>query len=221
MLLPTEYVTFPARQSRSEFVAHRFADYLKGSVLDVGCFEAPLREMLRPLPYTGIDFVGKPDIQVDLEKVERLPFADAAFGCVICIDVLEHLDNLHVVFAELGRVSQRHVIVSLPNCWCDARRPIERGKGHFGHYGLPLQRPPDRHKWFFSLTEARLFVEGKAREFGLGLEDVFGTEKPRNALLRLVRSVRYAGEQYQNRYSQTLWAVLRKAGNGTGRGGVR
>ena len=210
MRLQTEYVTFPSRKDRSEFVARRFADYLNVSVLDVGCYEAPLREILRGVPYTGIDIAGNPDREVDLEKTERLPFEAGAFGCVLCIDVLEHLDNLHAVFAELVRISDRYVIVSFPNCWCDARRPIERGAGHFAHYGLPEQRPQDRHKWFFSITEAREFVEAKVHGSGLELEDMFVTEKPRMALVRLLRRIRFPGERYQNRYSQTLWAVLRK-----------
>jgi 2-polyprenyl-3-methyl-5-hydroxy-6-metoxy-1,4-benzoquinol methylase len=111
MHLHTEYVAFPARQDRSAFVARRFAEYLNGSVLDVGCYEAPLREILGSVSYTGIDVVGRPDIEVNLEKAERLPFEDSAFRCVLCIDVLEHLDNLHAVFAELVRVAQCHVIV--------------------------------------------------------------------------------------------------------------
>ena len=214
MHLHTEYVTFPERKNRSEFVARRFADLLQGSVLDVGCYEAPLKELIRSVPYIGIDIAGKPDKEIDLEKSDRLPFKDNEFQCVLCIDVLEHLDNLHAVFAELVRVTQRHLIVSLPNCWCDARRPIERGVGHFGHYGLPTQRPQDRHKWFISLTEARQFVEAKTQEFNMKLEDMFVTEKPRRALVRWLRRIRYPGERYHNRYSQTLWVVLRKARHG-------
>lgn len=210
MRLQTEYVAFPLRKNRSEFVARRFSKYLIGSVLDVGCYEAPLREIISSISYIGIDVAGKPDIIVDLEKAERLPFEDSSFECVLCIDVLEHLDNLHSMFEELVRVSQRYLIVSLPNCWRDARRPIERGTGRFKHYGLPVQRPQDRHKWFFSLAEARQFIEAKTQEHSLKLVDISVTEKPKSALIRLLRRVRYPGERYQNRYSQTLWAVLRK-----------
>jgi hypothetical protein len=208
--LPTVFVSFPTRESRSRFVGARFAPYLTGPVLDVGCFEAPLRSIVGPARYTGIDVAGTPDIKVDLERVDRLPFDDNAFTCVLCIEVLEHLDNLHAIFDELVRVSSRHVIVSLPNCWCDARQPLGRGRGHFGHYGLPLQKPLDRHKWFFSLGEAREFVEGKARQLGLRCQELFVTEKPRPGVVRLLRKLRYPGERYRNRYSQTLWAVLEK-----------
>ncbi len=211
MRLPTELITFPTRSSRSAYVARRFAPQLQESVLDVGCYEAALRDHLPGIAYTGIDVAGKPDLVLDLEKAERLPFADGSFACVVCVDVLEHLDNLHAMFAELVRVSRRHVIVSLPNCWRDARRPIERGQGGFAHYGLPAHKPQDRHKWFFSLTEARSFFAAKATEFALRSDELFVTEKPSPALVRLLRSVRHPGERYQNRYSQTLWAVMTRS----------
>jgi SAM-dependent methyltransferase len=210
MPLPSVYVFFPSRESRSRFVCARFAEYLNERVLDIGCFEAPLRDLLSSATYTGVDIAGHPDISLDLERIERLPFDDGTFKCVLCIDVLEHLDNLHVIFDELVRVSKQYVIVSLPNCWGGARRPIGRGRGRFGHYGLSLQKPQDRHKWFFSLSEARQFVEGKAEELGLRLKDMFVTEKPRINLVRLLRRIRYPGDRYHNRYSHTLWAVLEK-----------
>jgi SAM-dependent methyltransferase len=209
--LPAEFVSFPTRDSRSRFVATRFAKYLVNStLLDVGCFEAPLRELLPSCTYTGVDIAGRPDIVLNLEKTARLPFEDGQFDIVLCIEVLEHLDNLHTVFSEIVRVARKYTLVSLPNCWCDARRPIEKGRGHFGHYGLPSQKPLDRHKWFFDLSEAREFMQKKAEELGLHVEEMFVTEKPRNAAVNFFRKIRYRGADFQNRYSGTLWTLLRK-----------
>ena len=208
MNLDIEYTSFPERADRSRYVADRFRQYLQGRVLDVGCFEAPLRELLSDAEYTGIDFVGKPDIECNLEECEKLPFETGEFDCVICIDVLEHLDNLHLIFNELIRVSKKHIIVSLPNCWRDARKPIESGQGSFVHYGLPAERPNDRHKWFFNLAQARQFFEKQAENHGLEIKEMFATEKPKNPAARLIRKIRYPGERYNNRYPQTLWTVL-------------
>lgn len=213
MTIQTIYINFPARESRSRFLAEHFNEYLIQSVLDVGCFEAPLRDILQSASYTGIDIGGRPDIVVNLEKIDNLPFAKGTFACVLCIDVLEHLDNFHTMFAELVRVSKKYLIISFPNCWSDGRRPLDRGKGRIGHYGLPLDKPADRHKWFFNYTEARAFVEGKAEEFSLSIEDMFLTEKPRNSIVRLLRKLRYPGDRYYNRYSRTLWVRLRKEGS--------
>ena len=35
--------------------------------------------------------------------------------CVVCTDVLEHVNNLHEVFEELIRITKRYVIISVPN----------------------------------------------------------------------------------------------------------
>lgn len=210
MKIHTEYQAFPSRDSRSQYVSKRFAKYLKTSVLDVGCYEAPLRAILPGVKYTGVDFVGSPDIELNLESVEKIPFNDSTYDCVICIEVLEHLDNFHSIFNELIRVSKKNIIVSLPNCWRDARVPIERGKGQFAHYGLPVDAPKDRHKWFFSATDSLSFFEAQAIKHDLEIIDIFFTEKPKNPIIQLLRKMRYPGNKYHNRYVQTTWVVFQR-----------
>jgi SAM-dependent methyltransferase len=205
-----EYAAFPTRQSRTEFVANRFGAILTGQVLDVGCFEAPLRALLPAVDYTGIDVAGDPDIRLDIEKADRLPFNDNAFDCVLCIHVLEHLNNLYGMFDELVRVSRRHVLVGLPNCWRGARRPLARGQGEFRHYGLPVAEPVDRHKWFFNISQAMEFLQGKGAEKGLRIQELVITDNPKAAVTRLLRQIRYPGLRYHNRYSNTVWAVYQK-----------
>ncbi|MBI4661673.1 MAG: methyltransferase domain-containing protein [Verrucomicrobia bacterium] len=209
--MKVEYVSIPSRSARAEYIARRFRDYLTGSILDVGCDRAALRQLVPNVQYTGIDIGGAPDLVIDLEATERLPFDNEGFDCVVCSDVLEHLDHLHRNFAELVRVSKRHVIISLPNNWTNARRPIERGRGSIGHYGLPAEPPADRHKWFFSLGEPRLFVEAQAQKLSLSVVELFAVEKPRFVLVRAFRRLRYARQMdYLNRYAHSLWTVLRK-----------
>ncbi len=210
MHLQTEYIHFPSREARSRYVAKRFQTYLSDSLLDVGCFEAPLRDILKGVEYTGIDVAGKPDIRLNLENCTRLTFATAEFHCVLCIDVLEHLDNMHAIFDEIIRVAKRYIIISLPNCWRDARRPIERGRGTFAHYGLPVDPPMDRHKWFFNYTQAREFLERQSQKNFLRIVEMFATEKPKPWPARAFRKILYQGERYRNRYTQTVWAVYEK-----------
>lgn len=199
------------RIKRSEFVAKRFSLYLKNNnVLDVGCYEAPLRQILRNSEYTGVDFVGDPDIEINLQKVTRLPFDDNSFDTVICIDVLEHLDNLHVIFAELIRVAKSNIVISLPNCWRDARLKIERGNGSFSHYGLPAEVPQDRHRWFFNISQAHQFFKEHEKKSAVTIEECFVTEKKKNSLISTLRHLRYPGEKYLNRYAQTIWCVYSK-----------
>lgn len=199
------------REKRSEYVAQRFYSLFdKKKVLDVGCFKAPLRELLKTSTYVGIDFVGSPDIKIDLQKCSRLPFDDGSFDTVICIDVLEHLDNLHTIFKELVRVSNKYVVISLPNCWRDARKKIERGSGSFAHYGLPPEEPKDRHRWFFNISQANNFFKEQESMLDVSIEKCFVTEKKKNALISFFRHLRYPKEKYLNRYCQTIWVVLSK-----------
>jgi hypothetical protein len=130
---------------------------------------------------------------------------------------LEHLDNLHSIFDEIVRVSSRYIILSLPNCWRDARRPIERGKGHFGHYDLAIEPPDDRHKWFFNFAQAEDFIKGQARKQNLSIVEMFGTEKRKPTLFHWLRKLRYPGYRYMNRYVQTLWAVYEHEGTNVDR----
>lgn len=206
-----EYVSFPGRPGRASYIATRFRRFLKGSVLDVGCGKATLRDLLPDVDYIGLDIDGDPDITLDLERADALPFDDGSFDCVVCADVLEHLDNLHHVLGELVRVAGGHIIISLPNNWANARRPIARGKGSIGHYGLPADPSRDRHKWFFGLSEAIAFVRAQQGRHGLAIVELHVTEKPRPWLVRGVRRLRYPSrERYLNRYARTLWAVLEK-----------
>jgi len=51
-------------------------------------------------------------------SVLDLPFRDKSFELVACFEVLEHIpyEELPQALNELRRVSQRHVIISLPDC---------------------------------------------------------------------------------------------------------
>jgi 2-polyprenyl-3-methyl-5-hydroxy-6-metoxy-1,4-benzoquinol methylase len=209
--MKVEIGSFPERRLRSEYIAARFRPLLKGKVLDVGCDRALLKQLVPDLDYYGIDVGGTPDRVVDLEKEHGLPFAADSYDCIVCSDVLEHLNNIHHIFAELIRVTRGYVVLSLPNNWANARRPIARGKGAIGHYGLPVEPPVDRHKWFFSLTEAETFIHGQQAKVPFEIVEMYAMEKPRFAPLKFFRRLTAGSpSQYLNRYAHTLWAVIRK-----------
>ena len=204
-----EIVSIDNREARSHFIAERFRPLIHGRVLDVGCDRAHLKRLVDGLDYVGVDVGGTPNLVVNLER-QCLPFPDRDFDFVLCSDVLEHLDNLHQTFGELVRVARGTIVVSLPNNHANARRPIERGRGSIGHYGLPLDAPVDRHKWFFSLGEAAAFLAGQAGRHPIELVELVAIEKPRPTILRMVRRLRYGKEAYQNRYAHSVWAVFRR-----------
>ncbi len=125
--LPREFVQFRVRADRPNFIGRRFQTYLTGTVLDVGCDEAVLRNLVRPKTYAGVGMTEQSDVKVDLEKQGRLPFKDGTWETVLCLDVLEHLNNFHDFSNEIFRVASRYVILSLPNCWSQARRSLAEG----------------------------------------------------------------------------------------------
>lgn len=210
--MDVEFKKFHTRSDRSQYVAHRFKPLLKGKLLDLGCDIGSLKKYApEAIDYFGIDIAGEPDLQLDLESVEKLPFENNTFDCTVCTDVLEHIDNLHQMFDEIIRVTKRHVIISLPNCWVNARQPIQRGHGSFSHYGLPPERPMDRHKWFFSISDILHFFNAQQRRHPIKIQELFVSEKPRNTAIRAVRRIRYPNrERYLNRYAHTAWCVFEK-----------
>jgi len=72
-------------------------------VLDVGCGDKPYAPYFAAAAeYVGVD-VDNPHADVQA-AAESLPFPDASFDVVLCVQVLEHVDDPARVVAELRRV---------------------------------------------------------------------------------------------------------------------
>ncbi len=89
------------------------------TALEVGCGGGILAEEIRKMGFTttGIDPAEESlrtasnhakasglDIRYEQGTGEQLSFPDAAFDCVFCCDVLEHVQDLPKVIAEISRV---------------------------------------------------------------------------------------------------------------------
>ena len=122
----TDFI-YTDRETKARYIYLKYASVLRGQILDVGADECHLKQHLEGnASYLGIGLGGNPDIQVDLEK-EPIPFDDSFFNCVLCTDVLEHLENIHAVFDELCRVSRRWVVISLPSPWREFYSMLKNG----------------------------------------------------------------------------------------------
>lgn len=204
-----DYISFNGRDGRARYVTSVYRRHITGRVLDVGCDTRRIKALVPDVDYTGIDFGGEPDIQINLEQIERLPFDDQQFDCVICTDVLEHLNNLHRVFGELVRVTRGRLIISLPNCWNSLRVPLFRGYGVPRYYGLPAKAPEDRHKWFFNATDVQQFMLEQEKCFPVKVREIRCNVK-RSVTRRLRRMTSFSRTRYLNRYAHSVWTVLER-----------
>ena len=106
------------------------------SILDVGCGEGVLThewaERLGDRRIVGIDLDDeklaaewakrqRPNLEYRCEEATRLSFADGEFDMATAIEVLEHVPDPEATVAEMARVAERHLLVSVP------REPLWRG----------------------------------------------------------------------------------------------
>ncbi len=106
-----------------------------------------------------IDIVGDCDLLINLDGVSKLPLESNSKDLCCAFDVLEHLENIHSTMEELFRISRSKLLISLPvssnEIWNnsifrnDAQKIPDRNRGtHSKFYGLPIQKPNDRHRWW-------------------------------------------------------------------------
>jgi SAM-dependent methyltransferase len=174
----------PTSLDKARCIVAAFPQSWHGQVLDVGCRGGELRAALvgTDTTYHGLDITPPADIVADLD--DGIPLPDRDVQVVVALDVLEHTDDIHAAFAELCRVAERCIIISLPNNYeISTRLAHLRGRPMSGKYGLPVEPPGDRHRWFFSMDDARRFCRERATVEGWTLVDEGYTLGPRRAKL--------------------------------------
>jgi SAM-dependent methyltransferase len=92
---------------------------LEGHVLDVGCGDKPFDEFMDRSKVTdsvGLDIIAGPHVDIVIQPDGPWPFEDAAFDGILCIEVLEHVDDLALLLSELNRVLKPggRLILSVP-----------------------------------------------------------------------------------------------------------
>lgn len=153
---------------RYALAASELAKYLTGSMLDVGSRNDTL-ERITGKTCALVDKNNPALPAFDWER-EDLPYADSSFDTVVCLDTLEHLSRPHEALDDLLRISRHNVIVSLPNCWQKSVKELLSANGREPSYGLPLERPKDRHHWFFNSDDALMFLAYRALSSSRGYD---------------------------------------------------
>jgi 2-polyprenyl-3-methyl-5-hydroxy-6-metoxy-1,4-benzoquinol methylase len=136
------------------------------SVLDAGCGEGEtVARLADALPRTVAGIDVRPDcvafssqrfpwMDVSQQSVYQLAFPDRAFDLVLCLEVLEHLDEPEAALAELSRVSRRDLVLSVPHEPWFRAGSLLRGKhvARLGNHPEHLQQW-DRRSFAAFLTE--------------------------------------------------------------------
>ena len=140
------------------------------SVLDVGCRDGLLRRLLpEHVQYSGCDLVAGEHVRYvgDVQSIA----IDDVFDCVIALDLLEHVDDIHALFDRLARLAGRALVVSLPNCYDLKSRMRFALRGRLGgKYAFGPVPVVDRHRWIMGYDEIRRFYSAKASQLGFALD---------------------------------------------------
>jgi hypothetical protein len=166
-----------------------------------------------------IDITGDCDTLLNLDTVDRLPFESGSFDTTCAFEVLEHLEQLHLIANEMYRVATHTMLISLPNAAVEFvpilrdirafRDPLNNGV-YSKFYGLPLAPPEDRHRWWLTFEDIIRFSLHFAEQQGAKLQflipdDEFSLKR------RLFRKL--AGERrYLNFFCSTVWIRFTKPG---------
>ena len=201
------------KKQRNRLVVDRFKPYFGDSVLNIGSRDKSLEEMLgRPV---SIVDKNNPDLPEFNWEIEQLPYEDGAFETVVCLDTLEHIDALHKAFKDMMRVSSRYVVMSLPNNWKKALNEFIRGRGRWASYGIPPERPFDRHKWFFNTEDVEDFVyyhAAASKENYEIKEAVYHIPKtiPRIKITHPILKAVLPEHSFKNLFTETVFFVFEK-----------
>ena len=145
------------------------------SVLDVGCGEGVLTnlwaERLGEGRVVGIDLDDeklraewatreRPNLELRCEEATSLSFAKGEFDLAAAIEVLEHVPDAEATVAEMARVAERYLLVSVP------REPMWRGLNMArGAYWRSLGNTPGHvNHWSKRSFESMLSRHGTVEE---------------------------------------------------------
>lgn len=115
---------------------------LRESVLDVGCGPHGLSTAMPSAQFAGVDISFPSPVAPRMVAFRNepgpLPFEDAAFDTVVCLDVLEHVppEARESFVCELSRVAARRVLFACPSdegAWID-----DLLRGAFSERGLSV-----------------------------------------------------------------------------------
>jgi len=210
-MIKTDFSPFGNRTQRANFIKTKFKEQIEKSenILDVGCSDNDLKKIVGNKVF-GIDVSGTYDKRIDLDKDQLSNFSDNSYDFIVCTEVLEHIDNFYDVLDDLMRISKKYTLISLPNCiniWKIIKIITSSRTGKF--YGLPKEKPEDRHRWFFSWKELDEFFETYCAKNSLKIKEKFlhfnYSDSPKGMLIKLPLKIFPI-----KAFAQSYWILIEK-----------
>src|SRR5690554_1594246 len=123
MTVDTKQPTVRAQGGVHERVLEQFAQLPKGRVLDVPTGEGALSKKLLAMGHEVVAGDIAQDYQLDqgaflqLNMDHYLPFKEAAFDYVACVEGIEHIENPYQLLREFARILRPEglLVLSTPN----------------------------------------------------------------------------------------------------------
>jgi len=148
---------------RTEYVAKKLGKLNGDKVLDIGCREMILKEYLDGnFDYLGLDYISKKSNATDFinHNLEKgLPDNLDNIDTIVALDVLEHIENIHDVYKEFFSITNKTVIVALPNMAYYKFRINFLIKGVLsGKYIFSEEKVLDRHRWIPNYQSIDKFI---------------------------------------------------------------
>lgn len=200
----------PKDVARYVLVKEHFSDVLTGRIADIGSREFDKISTTLGVPVTGIDKNNPALASFDWDR-EPLPFSDTEFDTVLCLDTLEHISDFHRAFADLLRITKRDLIISLPNCWRRTPKDILKGYSTRESYGLPIERPYDRHHWYMNTEDIEDFMFYNAKKNKFSVIDIVyhaPLSLRRHSVFSLLKYI--SDRYYKNFVVSTVFVHLRR-----------
>jgi SAM-dependent methyltransferase len=117
----------------------KYAHYIKGETLDVGCGSKPYAHWFPMANYIGLDLGDNPQADYLVGENQRYPFPDSYFDSIVSFQVFEHIRDIELAQSEINRVLKPHGIICLTvpfisyehGAPSDYRRVTKHGIQHF------------------------------------------------------------------------------------------
>ena len=138
--------------NRVEFVTNKLGKLNGDIILDLGCRDMILKKFLEGhFEYFGIDHSDTKENNSDLinHNLENgMPENIKKPDIIVALDVLEHIENIHLVFNQLFKISNKKIVVALPNMGYYKFRLNFLISGVLsGKYLFSEKKILDRHRW--------------------------------------------------------------------------